>query len=205
MHGKLFIIAAPSGAGKTSLVKALLQSLENIEVSVSYCTRAMRPGEQEGVDYHFVSPETFESMAAQGAFLEHARVFDRCYGTSRDWVVERLKQGVDIILEIDWQGARQVREAFDRVVSIFILPPSRETLAERLQARGQDDADTIERRMRDAITEMSHYGEFDYLVVNEDFSVALQEVGSIIRASRLTTETASIRHQTLIRKLLVQQ
>jgi len=172
VRGTLFIFSAPSGAGKTSLVKALLQAMDGIEVSVSHTTRPPRPGEVDGVDYHFVDVPTFEKMVAEGAFLEHARVFDNYYGTARSSVEARLQAGVDVILEIDWQGARLVREQF--------LPPSREALEVRLRGRGQDSDEVIARRMRDAVREMSHYAEFDYLVINDDFEVALGELRAIV-------------------------
>ncbi len=182
--GTLFIISAPSGAGKTSLVRALLDSTPGIGVSVSHTTRAPRPGETDGEDYHFVSVAEFEKMVAEGVFLEHARVFDNFYGTSRRAIEARLAAGEDVILEIDWQGAAQVRAQMDDTVSIFILPPSREALEERLRGRGQDDEAVIARRMRDAEAEMSHYAEFDYLVVNDDFDTALGELRCVVLARR---------------------
>lgn len=183
--GTLYVIAAPSGAGKTSLVAALVGAMNDIAVSVSHTTRAARPGERDGVDYHFIDQAGFDAMVAAGAFLEHARVFDRCYGTARTEVVRRLAQGCDVILEIDWQGARQVRKAMAASVGIFILPPSRATLEQRLRDRGQDGDDVIARRMRDAVAEMSHYKEFDYLVVNDNFATALEDLRAIIRSHRL--------------------
>lgn len=193
MHnGTLFIVAAPSGAGKTSLVRALLHKLSGIRVSVSYTTRAPRPREQDGVDYHFVSPDDFRAMVADDAFLEHATVFDRSYGTGRLWVEEQLKAGTDVILEIDWQGARQVRSAFAGTVGVFILPPSRDELERRLRARGQDGDEVIARRMRDAVSEMSHYDEFDYLIVNNDFDEALAELAAVVMAQRLRKDKRDI-------------
>lgn len=183
--GNLFVVAAPSGAGKTSLVRALVQSVAGIVISVSHTTRTPREGEQDGVHYHFVTPEYFASMVSSGLFLEHATVFDRSYGTSRDAVFERLSEGIDVILEIDWQGARQIRAAFPTVVGIFILPPSRATLDARLVARAQDSPETIARRMRDAISEMTHYREFEYVVVNDNFAQALEHLKAIILATRL--------------------
>lgn len=203
MSGKLFVVAAPSGAGKTSLVKELTRSMADIQVSVSYCTRAKRPGEQDGVDYHFVDQATFQVMVEAGEFLEYAHVFDRSYGTSRAKVVELLKQGVDVILEIDWQGARQVRQLVDGVISIFILPPSKTALEERLKGRGQDSEEIIARRMKDAVNEMVHYDEFDYVVVNNDFEEALQELRSIVVASRVTCLSTQKKHAKLINDLLV--
>ena len=200
--GTLFIISAPSGAGKTSLVRALLDSTPGIGVSVSHTTRAPRPGETDGVDYHFVSVAEFEKMVAEGVFLEHARVFDNFYGTSRRAIEARLAAGEDVILEIDWQGAAQVRAQMDDTVSIFILPPSREALEERLRGRGQDDEAIIERRMRDARSEASHFDEYDYLVVNDDFDTALQELRAIFVAGQLRRDRQAERHRELIAALL---
>ena len=183
--GTLFIISAPSGAGKTSLLKALMVDAQNIVVSVSHTTRAKRPGEIEGRDYHFVNQTQFLSMVGSSAFLEHAKVFDNYYGTSQQHVEQQLLQGLDVILEIDWQGARQVRKIFPESVSVFVLPPSSEALAERLQNRAQDNDEIIARRMKDAVNEMSHYAEFDYLLVNDDFDTALQELRCIFTANRL--------------------
>ncbi|GAB4355976.1 MAG: guanylate kinase [Methylohalobius crimeensis] len=183
--GTLFIVSAPSGAGKTSLLKQLRETLKDVVISVSYTTRSMRPGEVDGKDYCFVTREHFETMLAEDAFLEYARVFDNYYGTSRAQVQENLARGLDVILEIDWQGARQVREKLPDSRSIFILPPAREILEERLRGRGQDRPDIIARRMRDARAEMSHYAEYDYLVVNDDFEQALSQLKSILMADRL--------------------
>ncbi len=179
--GTLYIISAPSGAGKSSLLRALLESgrVDGVEISVSHTTRAARPGEVDGVDYHFVDMPAFEAMVAADDFLEHARVFDNCYGTSRSAVETRLADGVDVILEIDWQGARRVRELLPAAVSIFILPPTRAALEARLTGRGQDDAAVIARRMRDAVSEMSHYSEYDYLVINDDFQQAVDDLVAI--------------------------
>ena len=200
--GTLFIFAAPSGAGKTSLVNALLEAMPGIEVSVSHTTRAPRPGEEDGVNYHFTDVETFLGMVAEGAFLEHAKVFDNYYGTARANLEQRLAAGVDVILEIDWQGARQVREQFPDCVGVFILPPSRQALEERLRNRGQDSDEIIARRMRDAQQEMSHYAEFDYLVINDEFDTALQELRSIVLARRLRTPVQAARHAELLASLL---
>jgi len=183
-QGTLYIISAPSGAGKTSLVKALLENTDAIMVSVSHTTRGMRTGEVDGKDYHFTSVETFRSMIADNAFLEHAQVFDNFYGTSRSSALDMMARGVDVILEIDWQGAQQVREKMPEAVSIFILPPSREELERRLRGRGTDADDVIARRLGEAVTEMSHYGEFDYLVFNDNFDTALAELQSIVIARR---------------------
>lgn len=182
--GTLFIISAPSGAGKTSLVTKLLGEMDNIQVSVSHTTRTCRPGEQDAINYHFISQQDFESMVSGNQFLEYAEVFGNFYGTSKEWVQSTLDQGTDVILEIDWQGAQQVREKFSRNVSIFILPPSKHALVERLQGRGQDEEAVIEKRIAAATEEMSHYAEADYLVINDDFDIALQQLKSIISARR---------------------
>lgn len=201
-QGTLYIVSAPSGAGKTSLVKALLQNTDRLRVSVSHTTRAMRPGEVDGKDYHFVDVETFRGMVADNAFLEHAQVFDNYYGTSRSAALDLLKHGIDVILEIDWQGARQVRQMMPGTVSIFVLPPSRGALEQRLRNRGQDGDEVITRRMRDAVSETSHCFEFDYLVINDDFDTALGELASIIRANRLREPRQAAAHDTLIKALL---
>ena len=179
-HGRLFVIAAPSGAGKTSLVEALLASEPRLRLSVSHTTRKPRPTEEDGREYHFVPVPEFERLVARGEFLEHARVFDNFYGTARVFVEEQLRQGYDVILEIDWQGAQQVRRAVPQCVSIFILPPSRRALAERLSRRATDSAETIARRLRDATADMSHYREFDYVIVNDDFAQALSDLRRIV-------------------------
>ncbi len=200
--GTLYIFSAPSGAGKTSLVKALLAETEGIEVSVSHTTRAMRPGEQDGVDYHFISKDEFENLVEADAFLEHAQVFDNFYGTARSSIETRLAAGADVILEIDWQGARQVRAWKSDAVSVFILPPSRQALEARLRGRGQDNEEIIARRMRDAVSESSHYAEFDYLVINDQFELALQDLQAIVRARRLREPVQAQRHAALLAGLL---
>ena len=202
MSGTLYIISAASGAGKTSLVKALVESTEDVVVSVSYTTRPKRSGEENGVHYHFVSREQFEAMLAQEEFLEHAQVFDNQYGTSRTWVTERLAAGLDVVLEIDWQGARQVRKLHPESVSIFVLPPSRAELERRLRGRGQDAEEIIARRMRDAVDESSHYNEFDYTVVNDDFETAVTDLTAIIRAQRLRRANQETRQRSLLHELL---
>ncbi|MGQ0592261.1 MAG: guanylate kinase [Gammaproteobacteria bacterium] len=184
--GRLYIVSAPSGAGKTSLVKALVATHPGIALSVSHTTRPMRAGEREGSEYHFVDLPAFEAMVENAAFLEHARVFDHRYGTSKEWVAAHLAQGMDVILEIDWQGARQVRAARSNCIGIFILPPSCEVLEERLRGRGGDREEVIRRRMRDAVAEISHYAEYDYLIVNDEFDRALADLEAILRADRLT-------------------
>ena len=197
--GTLYIISAPSGAGKTSLVKELISNVSDVMVSISTTTRAMRSGEQDGVDYHFVDKENFLSMVEHSAFLEHAKVFDNYYGTSQQHVERELLKGKDVVLEIDWQGARQVRRLIQDSQSIFIVPPSTDALKERLQNRGQDDDEIIQRRMQDAINEMSHYAEFDFLVVNDDFDQALQELKCIIKSNRLR----QLRQERSLEKLLI--
>ena len=200
--GKLYIISAPSGAGKTSLVKQLRAEMDKLAVSVSHTTRDMRAGETHGVDYFFVSIDQFKDMIEHQAFLEHAQVFDNFYGTAQKTVEHNLAQGLDVILEIDWQGAQQVRKMLPDSVSIFILPPSIEVLIQRLQNRGQDNDEVIARRMRDAVTEMSHYPEFDYLIVNDDFNLALSHLKSIITANRLLQITQQQLLAPLLQNLL---
>ncbi|MGV6807888.1 MAG: guanylate kinase [bacterium] len=200
--GILITVSAPSGAGKTSLVSALHESTENLCVSVSHTTRAMRPGEQDGVNYHFVDETTFNRMIEEEAFLEHAQVFSNSYGTSKKAVTDLLNQGKDVILEIDWQGAQQIRTTMSDCVSVFILPPSLETLKERLHGRGQDEESVIQRRLEEARNEISHYNEADYLVVNDDFDDALVDLKSIVRSIRLKTTRQRKNHQHLIDDLL---
>ncbi len=202
MRGTLYIVSAPSGAGKTSLLRTLLERLHEIGLSISHTTRPMRPGEVDGVHYHFIDKARFEAMAAQGEFLEHARVFDNHYGTARATVEARLAEGRDVVLEIDWQGARQVRERMPGTVSIFILPPSRQALADRLGGRGQDSREVIARRMRDAVAEMSHYDEYDFVVINEDFERAVQELTAIVTAERLRLGAQRARQARLLAELL---
>jgi len=180
--GILFIISAPSGAGKTSLVAELLNNMSNIKASISHTTRDRRPGEVDAVNYHFTSREQFVEMIEQGAFLEHAEVFGNFYGTSQQWLADTLAGGEDVILEIDWQGAAQVRKLFPESTSIFILPPSKQALRERLHKRAQDDSEVIEKRIAAATEEMSHYVEADFLVVNDNFDTALQQMMSIVSA-----------------------
>ena len=176
----LFIIAAPSGCGKTSLVKALLENSKNLAVSVSHTTRKPRKGEIDGENYHFVSSETFEQMISNNDFLEYAEVFGNMYGTAKTNIYEKLDSNINIILEIDWQGARQVRQNMPEVISIFILPPSKNVLLERLTTRGQDDKATISERMENSEKEMSHYNEFGYLIINDQFDSALNNLKAII-------------------------
>ena len=184
--GTLFIVTAPSGAGKTSLVKALIEREQQLRVSVSHTTRAKRPGEEGGVNYHFVGEADFMEMLRSGSFFESALVYGNHYGTSQLWVNEQLEAGLDVILEIDWQGAVQVRNLDPNACSIFILPPSLETLKIRLLNRAQDDTETIENRMSEAVAEISHVAEANFVVINEDFDTALEDLCAIIRSCRLT-------------------
>lgn len=200
--GTLYVISAPSGAGKSSLVNALIEKTSGIGVSVSHTTRAKRDGEQDGVAYHFIEKELFVSMVKENAFLEHAQVFDNYYGTAVANIEENLKQGEDVILEIDWQGAEQVRKLIPTSVNIFILPPSLRALEERLRGRGQDSDEIIARRMRDAKSETSHFSEYDYLVVNDDFEDALAELKSIVLARRCRFGAQSERLSALLKELL---
>lgn len=200
--GTLYIVSAPSGAGKTSLIRALVGTDPEFVVSVSYTTRAPRLGEEDGVDYHFVDEGVFREMIDAGEFLEHARVFDHYYGTSHRAVAAQLAEGRDVILEIDWQGARQVRTAVPGALGIFILPPSRAALRQRLQGRKQDDEAVIERRMRDAESELSHYPEYDFIVINNDFGQALEDLRAILRARRLGVSSQTVRHRDLLHALL---
>ncbi len=200
--GILFIVSAPSGAGKTSLLKQLIPADDRLALSVSHTTRAMRPGEADGVHYHFVDVATFQGMVGEAAFLEHAQVFDNYYGTAESGVRAQLAAGQDVVLEIDWQGARQVRRRFPDAVSIFVAPPSIEALRERLGGRGTDSDQIIERRMRDARSELSHFSEYDYLVVNDDFDTALAELGAIVTAERLREPRQAQRHQGALAGML---
>ena len=185
---RLYIVASPSGGGKSSLIAALLERDENVRLSISHTTRSPRPGEEDGVHYHFVDDDEFEALAVNGAFLEHARVFDNRYGTGRAQVEAQLAAGHDVLLDIDWQGARQVHASFPASRGIFILPPSMATLRERLAGRGQDAPEVVERRMRDARSEISHWDEFDHVVINDDFEAALADLHAIVR------EGAPLRH-----------
>lgn len=200
--GHLYIISAPSGAGKTSLVRQLLGRDPQVVVSVSHTTRPMRPGEEDGQDYNFISMERFDEKIGQGLFLEYAEVFGNKYGTSQLWVEEQLRQGRDVILEIDWQGAQQVRRLMPRARSIFILPPSREELERRLRGRGTDSDEVIEKRLSEAVSEMSHYGEYDYLIVNDHFDEALADLVAVFRAVRLKQDVQQLRHERLLASLL---
>lgn len=200
--GTLFIVSAPSGAGKTTLVKALVRSEPRLDISVSHTTRAPRQGEEDGVDYHFIDENVFAELVTQGAFLEHAGVFDHHYGTSTAGVEALLRKGVDVLLEIDWQGAAQVRAQRPDCVLIFVLPPSAATLEARLRGRGKDNEQVIHRRMRDAVREMSHYSEYDYLIVNDDFNRALDDLRGIVQAQRCRRERQQVELAGLLTELL---
>lgn len=203
MPGKLYIVAAPSGAGKTSLVKSLLARHDGIQVSVSHTTRDIRPGEEDGKHYHFITREAFKQRIDGNDFLEHAEVFGNFYGTSKSWVNTALAADIDVILEIDWQGAQQVRKQMEGTISIFILPPSLDALEERLVRRAQDSPEVIKKRLREAQQEMSHHHEFDYIVVNDIFEEASKDLSSIITSERLRKVDQCERHAHLIRELLI--
>jgi len=200
--GTLYIVSAPSGAGKTSLVTALTKDDQQIRVSVSHTTRAMRPGEEHGVNYHFVVHEEFEALIQQGDFLEHAEVFGNFYGTSRSALQQSLDQGYDLILEIDWQGAQQVRKLMPQALSVFILPPSQEALRQRLDGRGQDSEAIIAGRMKEAVSEMVHYDEYDYVIINDDFDAALEDLKAVFRSNRLLLKKQQQRNSGLLKELL---
>ena len=200
--GTLFTVSAPSGAGKTSLVRALVEHCPNVCVSVSHTTREVRPGEKDGVSYHFVTEAVFREMLDRSAFLEHARVFNHFYGTSQEWVEAQLEAGRDVILEIDWQGAAQVKRLRPEAVAVFILPPSRDELLRRLTSRGRDQEDIIQQRMSQAVDEISHYPEADYIVVNDRFDKALEELTSVVEAQRLRVDVQVVKLQDLLTDLL---
>lgn len=201
-YGNLYTVSAPSGAGKTSLVKAAIADLDFCKLSVSHTTRTMRPKETPGSDYHFVSTDEFAQLVSEDAFLEHAKVFDHFYGTSETAVNQVLDHGHDVILEIDWQGALQIKQRFPDSTAIFILPPSIQTLLDRLVNRQQDNQAVIERRMRDAKIEISHYKDSDYLIINDQFDQALNELKAILMAQRLRTSAQILRQQALIQQLV---
>ena len=202
MQGTLFIVAAASGAGKTSLVAAVAERTADVVVSISYVTRAARPGEQHGKNYFFIDDSEFRQMIADDDFLEYAQVFDNWYGTGKRWVTDQLNSGIDVILEIDWQGAQQVRRLMPGTQTVFVLPPSQQTLRQRLQGRGQDDETVIESRMAQAVSEMSHYHEFDYVVVNDDFELAVTELQAIIVSQRLSQQKQALKQAELLAQLL---
>ncbi|SHO58385.1 guanylate kinase [Vibrio quintilis] len=203
-RGTLYIISAPSGAGKSSLINALLEQNPTyaMKVSVSHTTRDPRPGEQDGIHYHFVAKTHFEALIKKNEFLEFAEVFGNYYGTSRVWIEENLEKGIDIFLDIDWQGARQIRQQMPDAKSIFILPPSRSELERRLNARGQDSDAVIADRMSKAQSETSHYDEYDYLIINDDFDVALMDFKAILRAERLKQDKQAAKYSNMLSELL---
>lgn len=201
MSGQLFIVAAASGAGKTTLVRQLLAREPDIRLSISYTTRAPRPGEENGREYHFVSEAQFQAMIAADDFLEWAQVHGNYYGTSKRWIVTERAAGRDVLLEIDWQGARQVRRVFPDAIGVFILPPSMEELTRRLTGRGTDSAEVIARRLSAAREEMSHVGEFGYVIINDDLQTALSDFVAVVRATRLQLETQRQRHPELFARL----
>ena len=201
-RGNLFILSAPSGAGKSSLITALLKKHADVKVSVSHTTRSPRPGEENAVHYHFVSANEFRALIAKDDFFEWAQVFDNYYGTSKQAIESQLNAGIDVFLDIDWQGAQQVREIMPSVQTIFILPPSKAELEQRLNNRGQDSAEVIAGRMAKAQSETSHYNEYDYVVVNDDFETALSNIETIVLAQRLTLKAQASRHHDLITNLL---
>ena len=202
MRGTLYIVAAPSGAGKSSLVNAVLSRETGIALSISFTSRKARPGERHAQHYHFISKEDFESMIAKGDFFEHALVHGDYKGTAKQSVEPQLAAGKDVLLEIDWQGARQVREKLPDAISIFILPPSKEALETRMRNRGQDSEQVITQRLANAREEMSHYKEFDYVIVNEHFDAAVSELRAIFQAQRLKQDAQQLRHEGLIKTLL---
>jgi len=199
MHGLLFIVTAPSGAGKSSLVNAVLADDPGLALSISYTTRAPRPGEANGREYHFVDRAAFQKMLDAGEFLESAEVHGNYYATSQKQIAAERGAGRDVVLEIDWQGAEQVRRLFPEAIGVFILPPSSAELERRLRARGKDSDETIRRRLAAAETEMSHAGEFDYVIINNEFEEARRDLAAVVRASRLTLERQSARHPELFR------
>ena len=201
MSGNLFIVCAPSGAGKTSLVAELLKTDDKITLSVSYTTRAPRSGELDGREYHFVSKEKFEAMITAGEFLESALVHGNYYGTSKAWIAGQRAAGNDILLEIDWQGAQQVRRVFPDAIGVFVLPPSFETLVSRLNTRAQDAPDVIARRLSAAREEIGHVAEFDYVIINDKFGEALQDLTAVVRAQRLRRDVQTARHGELINRM----
>ena len=202
MAGRLYVVAAPSGAGKTTLVRMLLARESGVHLSISYTTRAPRPGEQNGREYHFVDVATFRAMLERADFLEWAEVHGNFYGTSRAWIAGQLAAGHDVLLEIDWQGAQQVRGAFPEAIGIFILPPSMEELTRRLNGRGTDSAEVIERRLAAAQAEMRHVGEFDYVIINDSLEQALDDLCAVVHASRLTLDGQRERHAALFARLI---
>lgn len=202
MSGNLFVVAAPSGAGKTTLVRLLLEQESSVHLSISYTTRGPRPGEENGREYHFVDNVEFQAMIARHEFLEWAEVHGNFYGTSQKWIADQLAAGHDVLLEIDWQGAQQVRKLFPQAIGIFILPPSMEELTRRLTGRGTDSADVIARRLAAAQAEMRHVGEFDYVIINDQLAQALEDMRAVVRASRLSFGVQRVRHAALFERLI---
>lgn len=202
MKGNLFVISSPSGAGKSSLISALLKRHADMKVSVSHTTRAPRPGEEDGVHYHFCQVDEFKSVIAEDGFYEWAEVFGNFYGTSKQAIQDQLNQGIDVFLDIDWQGAQQMREIVPGIITLFILPPSREELENRLNKRGQDSAEVIAKRMQQAQSEMSHYNEYDFVLVNDDFDQTLDEFERIVLAHRSQTSNIESKYSDLIGQLL---
>lgn len=202
MSGTLYVVAAPSGAGKTTLVKRLLANESDVRLSISYTTRLPRPGEENGREYHFVGVEAFRRMIDQGDFLEWAEVHGNFYGTSKTWIASQMAAGSDVLLEIDWQGAQQVRTQFPAAIGIFILPPSLEELERRLTGRATDSREVIDRRLAAAQAEMRHVGEFDYAIINDDLERALDDLRSILHASRLRLQAQRVRHAALFNQLI---
>ncbi len=204
MSGILYIISAPSGAGKTSLIKALLEQIKDVELSISHTTRSMREGEVNGKDYHFVDKETFQQMVKKNQFVEHASVFNNNYGTSEIHIQEDLDNGIDVILEIDWQGAEQVIQKFPQARSIFILPPSKQELLQRLTNRGQDSQEVIDARMNQAVNEMVHYKQYDYIIVNDDFDIALEQLKSFFILTPASLDHLKKQYQIINLKQLIE-
>lgn len=198
MIGILFVISAPSGAGKSSLIRAVLAEDRNLALSISHTTRPPRPGERDGIEYHFVDPATFQAMTERGEFLEAAEVHGNRYGTSQKWIEQALRQGRDVLLEIDWQGAQQVRRIYPDALTAFVLPPSIAELERRLRARGQDNDEVIRQRLANAADELGHVSEFDYVIINTDFEEARRDLAAIVRAARLTLTRQSARHPEML-------
>ena len=201
MSGNLFVISAPSGAGKTSLVRALIDSNSQIDLSVSYTTRHPRPGERNGKDYHFVGRDTFLDMAKRGEFVESAEVYGNLYGTSQTWISQEIAKGRDILLEIDWQGAAQIRRLFPECISVFVLPPSLQALEQRLKSRGKDDSDVIARRLAAVRDDVAHVAEFDYVIINDNLKIALRDLNAVVLSATLKCSRQLVRHQALINQL----
>ena len=202
MSGNLYVIAAPSGAGKTTLVRLLLEQEPDVHLSISYTTRAPRTGEQDGREYNFVEVPEFKAMIDRGEFLEWAEVHGNFYGTSKKWIADQLAAGHDVLLEIDWQGAQQVRASFPEAIGVFILPPSMDELTRRLTGRGTDSAEVISRRLAAAQAEMRHVGEFDYVIINDQLAQALDELRTVVRASRLSFGAQRARHAALFARMI---